>query len=92
MEMKDYVSKIISSNEIKKIYETNSDGIKIKLNDAEEMVISGDTSDLLNFANSLINVALAESLGSHIHHDETTLLSADSEIKNIVVVNEQLMK
>ena len=70
------------------MHESDSDDVKSTLNESGELVISGDVSDLLNFANSLISAALTESAVAHIYHDKTTLLSSDSQVKSLVVVNE----
>ena len=64
--------------------DNNPDGLRIKL-DGEDLVIKGSSNDLLELANYLINIALSNTKGSHLHIDEVTLLSSSSEIKSMII-------
>lgn len=84
MEIKDRVSEILKQKNIHIPADNNTDGLKINF-DVEELVIKGSSNDLLELANYLINIALSNTKGSHLHIDEVTLLSSSSEIKSMII-------
>lgn len=53
--------------------------------DGEELLIEGTTGDLVELADLIVNVAVAKTKGVHIHIDQNTLLSENSDIKEIII-------
>ena len=67
-------------------FDCESTGLFIS-NDGE-LVIKGSKIDLIELANYIVNVALSDYDRDHLHLDDLTLLSKDSEIKNIIIEKE----
>ena len=84
MEIKQIVEEILKQNNIHISADNNPDGLRIKL-DREDLVIKGSSNDLLELANYLINMALSNIKGNHLHIDDLTLLSSSSEIKSLII-------
>ena len=67
------------------ISEQNSDGLKIALSDGQ-LIISGDPSDLIGVADLLVSLALSgKNNGQHWHLDQSTLISGNSPIGELVL-------
>lgn len=70
-----------------KIDKNNFSGISIESYN-DEMVIKGKQLDLLELANYIIAIALSNNNRDHIHLDDLTLLSKDSNIKELIIEKE----
>lgn len=64
-----------------------NDGLIIS-EDNKEVLVKGSKEDLLELANYIKGVALSNEEKDHIHLDDLTLLSKDSEIKQIIIEKE----
>lgn len=84
MEIKNILEEILKQKNIHIPADNNPDGLRIKL-DGEDLVIKGSSNDLLELANYLINMALSNIKGNHLHIDYLTLLSSSSEIKSMII-------
>ena len=65
----------------------SSDGIMIRLDD-QELVIKGNPSDLIEFSQSIMNLALSNEKKDHIHLDELTLIDSHSDILHMIIEKE----
>lgn len=82
---KNIVLDYIEKNNI--VVDSNSNGIKIsKTND--EVIIKGSELDLIELADYLVSVALSDNEKDHIHLDDLSLISNDSEIKELIIEKE----
>lgn len=84
MEIKQIVEEILKQNNIHIPADNNPEGLRIKL-DREDLVIKGSSNDLLELANYLINMALSNIKGNHLHIDDLTILSSSSEIRSLII-------
>lgn len=62
--------------------------VTIKQND-NEIVIKGNKSDLLELSGYIKRVAESDSEKDHIHIDDLTIVSEESDIKNLVIEKEE---
>ena len=62
----------------------DNNGIKIKINN-KELLIQGTKEDLIDLADYINRIANSKEEIDHIHLDELTLLSNDSEIKELII-------
>lgn len=67
-------------------FSDNSNGINISL-DNNELLIKGSGSDLVDFADYILDVALSNSK-DHLHLDELTVVNKNSNINNIIIERE----
>lgn len=81
---KNLVSKYLIENNIDVIEQSDSDGLKIRYKNSE-LCISGSKTDLICLADLLVECALENTDGFHFHIDDLTLLSSNSEIRNVVI-------
>ena len=51
----------------------------------KELVIKGNSQDLIEFADYIVSVALSENKNDHVHLDELSLIDENSEIKNLII-------
>ena len=51
----------------------------------DEIVIKGSKSNLIEFADYILSVALSENDNDHIHIDDLSLIRGDSDIKSIII-------
>ena len=63
---------------------STSDGLEIKKED-NAILIKGNSKDLVELADLLVNVAKSKEQDTHIHIDDLTLLSNKSEFKEIII-------
>lgn len=84
MEIKQIVEEILKQNNIHIPADNNPNGLLIKI-DGEDLFIKGTSNDLLELANYIINVAISNVKGSHLHIDDLTLVSSSSEIKSMII-------
>ena len=65
----------------------DNNGIEVKFHD-KEIIIKGNQSDLLELSNYIKKIA-DEKGNNHIHLDELTLLSTNSNIKELIIEKEE---
>ena len=58
--------------------------MNIKYSD-NEVLITGNKEDLLEFAEYINKVANSENEKDHLHLDDLTIVDKDSEIKNLII-------
>jgi hypothetical protein len=58
--------------------------MNIKCSD-NEVLITGNKEDLLEFAEYINKVANSENEKDHLHLDDLTIVDKDSEIKNLII-------
>ena len=58
--------------------------MNIKYSD-NEVLITGNKEDLLEFAEYINKVANSENEKDHIHLDDLTLIDSNSEVKNLII-------
>ena len=61
-----------------------SNGLKIE-NNGDSLLIKGDSIDLVNLADMLVNIALDKEKGVHVHIDDLSFLDKESEYKDIII-------
>lgn len=64
-----------------------NNGLNIKL-EGNELVVKGYQSDLIEFSNYIKEIANSVNDKDHMHIDELTLISNESEIKSLVIEKE----
>lgn len=69
------------------VKEDNSLGICLSCHDGE-VVVKGSQLDLIELADLLVSLALSENGNDHLHVDDLTLISNDSELKNLIIEKE----
>ena len=82
MVKKNIIEKYIKDNNI--IIDNKSNGLEVNYI-SNELNIKGSQSDLLELADYIISLALSDNNEEHIHLDDLTLISDDSEIKEIII-------
>ena len=79
--------KITDYFEEKNLFEnTASEGLKVKI-ESKTLLITGDSRDLTEFADLLVNVAKNKE-ENHIHIDNLTLLDKTSDVNEIIIEKE----
>jgi len=73
------------------IMENNSLGLNIELNN-DTIVIKGSKLDLVELANYIVNVAVSNNNSDHLHLDELSLISNESQIRNLIIEKECYQK
>ena len=58
--------------------------MNIKYSD-NEVLITGNKEDLLEFAEYINKVANSENEKDHLHLDDLTLIDSNSEVKNLII-------
>ena len=77
--------KITEYFEKNNLFDSNeSNGLTIK-NESNTLIIKGNSRDLIELADLLTNLAKSKTKGSHIHIDNSTLISKESNIKEIII-------
>ncbi|MBR3162389.1 MAG: hypothetical protein IKF19_06640 [Bacilli bacterium] len=78
--------KITEYFEKKNLFSKNqtTKGLKIK-EESNSLLISGNSRDLVQLADLLVNVALAKEKTSHLHIDNLTILDDDSDYHEIIL-------
>lgn len=61
-----------------------NNGLNIKL-EGNELVVKGYQSDLIEFSNYIKEIANSTSDKDHLHIDELTLISKESDIKSLII-------
>lgn len=64
----------------------DSDGLKINLDN--ELLIKGTKNDLIELSEYILNIALSDNEKDHIHLDELSLISDESNIKELIIEKE----
>ena len=82
MVKKNIIEKYIKDNNI--IIDNKSNGLEVNYI-SNELNIKASQSDLLELADYIISLALSDNNEEHIHLDDLTLISDDSEIKEIII-------
>ncbi len=75
------ITKYFEDNNLFDSYDSN--GLMLKL-DSKSIIVMGNSRDLVEFADLLVNVARSKE-NSHIHVDDLTLLNKNSDISEIIV-------
>lgn len=60
------------------------EGLKVKAI-SDSLSITGSSRDLIELADLLVNVALSQTKGAHLHIDELTLINNNSDFKEIII-------
>ena len=66
----------------------DSDGLKINLDN--ELLIKGTKNDLIELSEYILNIALSDNEKDHIHLDELSLISDESNIKELIIEKEKI--
>ena len=82
MVKKNIIEKYIKEKNI--IIDNKSDGLEVNYI-SNELNIKGSQSDLLELADYILSLALSDNNEDHIHLDDLTLISDDSDIKEIII-------
>ncbi len=75
------ITKYFEDNNLFDSYDSN--GLMLKL-DSKSIIVMGNSRDLVEFADLLVNVARSKE-NSHIHVDDLTLLDSDSDFSEIII-------
>ncbi len=65
----------------------SKEGIEIKVD--KEVLIRGKKEDLLELSDYIKEVATSNNKNDHIHLDELTIISSDSQIKELIIENKE---
>ena len=76
------ITKYFEDNNLFDSYDSN--GLMLKL-DLKSIIVMGNSRDLVEFADLLVNIALSKESDSHIHIDDLTLLDSDSDFSEIII-------
>lgn len=66
---------------------SESNGLIVN-NESNVLLIKGNSRDLVQLADILVNVAKSKEKGAHIHIDELTCLNKNSNIEEIIIEKE----
>ena len=83
MEIKYKITEYFEKNNLFSKNQTTK-GLKIK-EESNSLLISGNSRDLVQLADLLVNVALAKEKNSHLHIDNLTILDDDSDYQEIIL-------
>ena len=81
MESKNIIKKYLEENNYK--FNNKSNGLMIESNN-EQVQIKGNSDDLIELAEYILSVALADD-NDHLHLDDLTIINSNSKIKELII-------
>ncbi len=82
MENKNIIKKYLEENNYN--FNDKSNGINIDTNN-NEVLIKGNTNDLIELADYILSIALSQNNNDHIHLDDLTIIDNNSKIKELII-------